>query len=81
MRLHRCSFAMHIPYHQLTGSYGALPAHGGLWEDARRTAHSLEARLVLEHCTHEAKGLDVTHLVTIPKVPVETACHTCARLF
>lgn len=47
--------------------YGDLPAHGGLWSDALRTKDSLEARLVLEHCVHEAKGLDVTQLITIPK--------------
>ncbi|GAB4816722.1 hypothetical protein N2152v2_003768 [Parachlorella kessleri] len=43
-----------------TGShYGALPAHDGLWESARETAGSLAARLAVEHCTHEARGLDV----------------------
>lgn len=39
--------------------YGALPAHDGLWESAMETAHSLAARLAVEHCTHEARGLDV----------------------
>lgn len=53
--------------HAFVVRYGDLPAHGGLWEDALRTAHSLEARLVLEHCVHEAKGLDITQLVTVPK--------------
>lgn len=43
-----------------TGShYGALPAHDGLWEAAVDTAGSLAARLAVEHCTHEARGLDV----------------------
>jgi uncharacterized ferritin-like protein (DUF455 family) len=39
--------------------YGALPAHDGLWESAQKTAHSLPARLAVEHCVHEARGLDV----------------------
>jgi len=40
-------------------SYGALDVHDGLWESAMETANSLEARLVVEHCVHEARGLDV----------------------
>ena len=39
--------------------YGDLPAHDGLWESARETAHSIAARLAVEHCVHEARGLDV----------------------
>ncbi|CAG9463276.1 unnamed protein product [Pedinophyceae sp. YPF-701] len=39
--------------------YGAMPAHDGLWESAERTAGSLPARLAVEHCAHEARGLDV----------------------
>ena len=43
-----------------TGShYGALPAHDGLWASAAATAGSLPARLAVEHCCHEARGLDV----------------------
>ena len=43
-----------------TGSaYGQLPAHDGLWDSAQRTAGSLAARLAVEHCVHEARGLDV----------------------
>eukprot|EP00887_Chlorella_sp_A99_P002631 scaffold6.g2631.t1 len=43
-----------------TGSfYGALPAHDGLWQSAIETAGSLGARLAVEHCCHEARGLDV----------------------
>lgn len=30
-----------------------------LWESAQTTAHSLPARLAVEHCVHEARGLDV----------------------
>ena len=43
----------------LSGSYGALNAHDGLWNSASETSYSLEARLVIEHCVHEARGLDV----------------------
>ncbi|KAK9846288.1 hypothetical protein WJX81_001033 [Elliptochloris bilobata] len=39
--------------------YGALPAHDALWHSANATAHSLPARLAVEHCVHEARGLDV----------------------
>ena len=39
-------------------SYGALPVHDGLWESAAATAHSLPARLAVESCVHEARGLD-----------------------
>ncbi|KAJ9534118.1 hypothetical protein QJQ45_002106 [Haematococcus lacustris] len=53
----------------LGSHYGALAAHDGtmhpfsatpsrLWESAARTAHSLPARLAVEHCVHEARGLD-----------------------
>jgi len=44
---------------QLGGTYGQLPVHDGLWDSARRTKNSLEARLAVEHATHEARGLDV----------------------
>jgi uncharacterized ferritin-like protein (DUF455 family) len=30
-----------------------------LWESASETSHSLAARLAVEHCVHEARGLDV----------------------
>ncbi|KAL4443623.1 hypothetical protein ABPG75_011360 [Micractinium tetrahymenae] len=39
--------------------YGALAVHDGLWDSASDTAGSLGARLAVEHCTHEARGLDV----------------------
>lgn len=44
---------------ELNSSYGALPAHDGLWDSAEATAHDLKARLAVEHCVHEARGLDV----------------------
>ncbi|KAM7532320.1 hypothetical protein LguiB_035730 [Lonicera macranthoides] len=39
--------------------YGALPAHDGLWDSAIATSNNLLARLAVEHCVHEARGLDV----------------------
>mmetsp|Transcript_5839 Transcript_5839/g.36208 ORF Transcript_5839/g.36208 Transcript_5839/m.36208 type:complete len:301 (-) Transcript_5839:1523-2425(-) len=39
--------------------YGDLEEHDGLWESAEETSHSLAARLAVEHCTHEARGMDV----------------------
>ncbi|XP_050387764.1 uncharacterized protein LOC126804050 [Argentina anserina] len=39
--------------------YGALPAHDGLWDSATATSEDLLARLAVEHCVHEARGLDV----------------------
>ncbi|MFI3218672.1 MAG: ferritin-like domain-containing protein [Methylococcales bacterium] len=41
-------------------NYGDLPAHGGLWDHARETAHDLLARLALIPRCMEARGLDVT---------------------
>lgn len=44
---------------ELGSSYGALPAHDGLWDSAIVTSNDLLARLAIEHCVHEARGLDV----------------------
>lgn len=45
---------------QAMGSYyGAFPTHEGLWRSAAVTSCSLPARLAVEHCVHEARGLDV----------------------
>jgi uncharacterized ferritin-like protein (DUF455 family) len=44
---------------ELGAAYGDFPAHDGLWESAQRTAFDLPARLAVEHCCHEARGLDV----------------------
>lgn len=41
-------------------SYGALPAHDGLWEAATETASDLAARLAVVPLVLEARGLDVT---------------------
>lgn len=40
--------------------YGALPAHGGLWESAQKTQHSLLARLAIVPLVLEARGLDIS---------------------
>uniref|UniRef100_A0ACD5WZ70 Uncharacterized protein n=1 Tax=Avena sativa TaxID=4498 RepID=A0ACD5WZ70_AVESA len=44
---------------ELGSHYGTLPAHDGLWDSAMSTSHCLLARLAVEHCVHEARGLDV----------------------
>ena len=79
---------------QETGSsYGALPAHDGLWESALESAGSLPARLAVEHCCHEARGLDVlpqtihrccgrrarsAALAALPAAAVESPSSPCA---
>lgn len=44
----------------LGSSYGALPAHAGMWRAAEETAHDLLARLAIVPMVLEARGLDVT---------------------
>ena len=44
----------------LGSHYGALPAHGGLWQAAADTAHDVAARLAVVPMVLEARGLDVT---------------------
>ncbi|KXZ42072.1 hypothetical protein GPECTOR_210g415 [Gonium pectorale] len=44
---------------EIGSHYGAFAVHDGLWESAANTSHSLPARLAVEHCVHEARGLDV----------------------
>jgi uncharacterized ferritin-like protein (DUF455 family) len=44
----------------LGSSYGALPAHDGLWSAAQDTAHDVAARLAIVPMVLEARGLDVT---------------------
>ena len=46
--------------HELGMNYGDLPAHDGLWDMARRTAHDPLARMALVPRVLEARGLDVT---------------------
>jgi uncharacterized ferritin-like protein (DUF455 family) len=44
----------------LGSHYGALPAHSGLWDAARETAHDVATRLAVVPMVLEARGLDVT---------------------
>jgi uncharacterized ferritin-like protein (DUF455 family) len=44
----------------LGSTYGALPAHDGLWEAAEATAQDAVARLAVVPMVLEARGLDVT---------------------
>lgn len=44
----------------LGSCYGALPAHGGLWDAAHETRHDVAARLAIVPMVLEARGLDVT---------------------
>ena len=44
----------------LGSSYGALPAHAGMWRAARATAGDLMGRLAVVPMVLEARGLDVT---------------------
>lgn len=43
----------------LGSSYGALPAHAGLWQAAQATGESLLARVAIVPLVLEARGLDV----------------------
>lgn len=45
---------------KLDSFYGALPAHGGLWDHAQLTAQDARARLAVVPMVMEARGLDVT---------------------
>ncbi|MGQ7830503.1 ferritin-like domain-containing protein [Altererythrobacter sp. Z27] len=44
----------------LGSHYGALPAHGGLWQAADETRDDVRARLAIVPMVLEARGLDVT---------------------
>ncbi|MBS0600525.1 MAG: ferritin-like domain-containing protein, partial [Proteobacteria bacterium] len=44
----------------MDSAYGELPAHDGLWDAARRTAHDPLLRMALVPRVLEARGLDVT---------------------
>ena len=46
----------------LDAHYGCMSAHPGLWDAASATSGSLEERLVLVNCIHEARGLDVASI-------------------
>lgn len=46
----------------LGSSYGALPAHDGLWDSAEATSSDIAARLAIEHCVHEVSYILVYYL-------------------
>ena len=50
---------LHARLHALDSHYGALPAHDGLWDMARRTEHDVLVRMALVPRILEARGLDV----------------------
>jgi len=45
---------------EMDSFYGALPAHDGLWDTAKETAHDAAARLAIVPMVLEARGLDIT---------------------
>ena len=45
---------------ELGAEYGEMPAHNGLWEQARRTDYDVMVRMALVPRVLEARGLDVT---------------------
>jgi len=65
--------------HQLESSYGALPAHDGLWQAATKTADDLLARLALVPMLLEARGVDTTP-ATIAKLTRHGDLETVAVL-
>lgn len=50
---------LHARLHELNSHYGALKAHDGLWDMARRTSHDILVRMALVPRILEARGLDV----------------------
>lgn len=46
--------------HELGSDYGAMPAHGGMWEMAVATDYDVGVRMALVPRVMEARGLDVT---------------------
>lgn len=62
----------------LGSHYGAMPAHDGLWDAARETAHDVAARLAVVPMVLEARGLDVTPQTIARFVAAED--HTTARI-
>jgi len=62
----------------LGSHYGAMPAHDGLWDAARETAHDIAARLAVVPMVLEARGLDVTPQTIARFTAVDD--HTTARI-
>lgn len=53
---------------ELGSSYGALPAHDGLWDSAIATSKDLLARLAIEHCVHEVRACFFTYSLPCLKI-------------
>lgn len=51
---------------EMDSFYGAMPAHDGLWDTAKETAHDVSARLAIVPMVLEARGLDIT-LATVER--------------
>ncbi len=51
---------------EMDSFYGAMPAHDGLWDAAKETAHDVSARLAIVPMVLEARGLDIT-LATVER--------------
>jgi uncharacterized ferritin-like protein (DUF455 family) len=49
---------------ELDSDYGNLPAHDGLWDAAEDTKDDLLARLAIVPLVLEARGLDLTPMIT-----------------
>jgi uncharacterized ferritin-like protein (DUF455 family) len=62
--------------------YGALPAHGGLWDAAHETRSDVAARLAVVPMVLEARGLDVTPamLERVRAVGDETGTRILSRI-
>ena len=63
----------------LGSRYGAFAAHDALWHSAAETAHSLPARLAVEHAVHEARGLDVMPM-TLEKMRLDPESQALLRV-
>ena len=63
----------------LGSRYGAFEAHDTLWHSAVETAHSLPARLAVEHAVHEARGLDVMPM-TLQKMRLDPESQALLRV-
>lgn len=64
---------------EMDAAYGDLPAHDGLWDAARKTAHDLYARLAVVPMTLEARALD-TAPTTVHKLAAKGDTHTAPVL-
>jgi hypothetical protein len=52
---------------ELGFKYGDFPVHEQVWLDCLKTKDSILERLAFMHCTIEARGIDVTRFMTIPR--------------